>query len=49
MLAATANDLSASDEPISVVDVRGIRLSENIVQVTHVTIWRGSMSQRSSL
>lgn len=49
MLAAMANDLSADDEPISAVDIRGVRLSENIVHVTYITFWRGSASRRSSL
>lgn len=49
MLIAMAGGLSGAEAPISAVDFRGSRLSENIVHVTYVTTWRGSASRRSSL
>ena len=49
LLAAMAGPLSAADEPIEPVDVRGVRLAENLVHVTYATNWRGSRSRRSSL
>jgi hypothetical protein len=49
ILAAMAGALSAADEPISAADVRGVRLAENLVHVTYMTVWRGSQSRRSSL